>query len=129
MWKKRIIPSVSAALLAFSVGVASSRILLHHEGAPHHPVAAKRQVPTCPMPSDLQEILNVEYCDLMADPKCYDGRMVRFNAVMLAHSGYEPIYDQVSLGEPRCERELWVHDQFHLTSRTCPALWRNLIRC
>ena len=80
----------------------------------------------CPTANDLQEILNVEYCDLMADPERYDGRIVRFNAVILAQSGYEPIWDHVSLGEPRCERELWVHDQFHLTSRTCPAVMQKL---
>ena len=125
MWKRRITLNLIVALLAFAVGTLSSRFRLHHDAAPES-LVVKSEVPTCPVPGDLQEILNVEYCDLMAEPERYDGRIVRFDAVMLAQSGYEPIWDHVSLREPRCEPELWVHDQFRLTSRTCPAVLQRL---
>jgi hypothetical protein len=126
MRTKRIILNLTVASLAFAVGVVGSGFRIQHVAIPTLVATVSTEVPVCQMPGDLQSILNVEYCELMADPERYDGRIVRFNAVMLAQSGYEPIWDHVSLGEPRCERELWAHEQFHLTSRTCPAVLQKL---
>jgi hypothetical protein len=78
------------------------------------------------MPTDTQQILDIDYCDLITSKSDYDGRIVRFDAIMLASPGYEPIWDQVTLGASRCVPELMVHEHFHLTSRTCPAVLQKL---
>ena len=126
MWMKSKTLYLIVALLSFAVGLTVHHILVEKQTEPRTRATLPAEPPMCPMPNDLQEILNVEYCDLMANPERYDGRIVRFDAIMLAQSGYEPIWDHVSLGEPTCERELWVREQFHLTSRTCPAVMAHL---
>lgn len=124
MTGKRITANLAVACIAFAVGLLSYRVLFNQQ---HPTVVIKTAAEAhCAFPNDLPQIRNVKYCDLMADPERYDGWLVRFDAVMLARSGYEPIWDYVSLGDPRCERELMVHEQFHVTSRTCPAVMAQL---
>lgn len=112
-------------LMAFAIGLLISRARLT---PPASQIVALPQpaVPLCSMPDNLQKITDVQYCDLMRNPERYDDQIVRVDAIMLAQSGYEPIWDHVSLAEPRCQRELVVYDQFHLTSRTCPAVMEKL---
>jgi hypothetical protein len=69
---------------------------------------------------------DIEYCDLLANPQRYDRRIVRFDAIMLANHGYEPLNDNVMLGTPVCEHQLVVNTGFHLNSLTCPAVLANL---
>jgi hypothetical protein len=120
---KRMTLNLTVASIAFVIGVIGSRV---NSLAPHHVAAVAPSVPLCDMSNDLNQVLDVQYCDLLANPNRYDGRIVRFEAVMLAQSGYEPMWDHVSLGKPECERELWANDQFHLTSRTCPDVMKKL---
>lgn len=124
MSTKRISINIVVAFLAFLIGLFSSRM---NQSISHPIITAPPTQPVCEMPSDLQPILNVHFCDLVADPERYDERIVRFDAFMLADSRYEPMNDHVYLGEPRCPTtNLWVNEGFHLTSRTCPALLAKL---
>jgi hypothetical protein len=124
MTAKRIATSLAVACIAFAVGLLSNRVSFNRQQPTV--VVTNAAEAHCAFPNDLPQIRNVNYCDLMADAEHYDGWLVRFDAVMLARSGYEPIWDYVSLADPRCERELIVHEQFHLTSRTCPAVMDQL---
>ena len=112
------------ALLTFIVGLSISFVRVQHRTPPRAVVSL--EPPACPMPSDTQQILNIDYCDMMASEADLDGRIVRFEAIMLAGPNYEPIWDHVRLGASRCEAELIVHEHFHLTSRTCPAVLKTL---
>ena len=123
---KKAVFGVIIGLLAFATGIIISSIRISHPRSPGAKGAQKKNVPSCPLPNDLQEILNVDYCDLMRHPERYDGRIVRTQTVMLAQPNYEPSNDRVSLGVSVCEPELWVHDGFHLTSRTCPEVMKAL---
>jgi len=125
MFRKRLMLNLAVALIAFAIGLLGSRARLTPP-ASHTVALPEPAVPLCSMPADLQKITNVQYCDLMRNPERYDGQIVRVDAIMLAQSGYDPIWDHVSLAEPRCQRELVVYDQFHLTSRTCPAVMEKL---
>lgn len=123
---KRLILGSIIGLLTFAVGVAFSSGMLLSSGRPAKKAERKKDVPNCAMPDDLQEIMNVEFCELMRNPNLYDGRIVRTKAVMLAQPGYQPFNDRVSLGASSCERELTVNDEFHLTSRSCPEVMKTL---
>jgi len=120
---KRITTNLAVAVLAFIVGLVSSHI---NQPGSRTVVKALSPSPVCELPSDLQPIPNIHFCDLMADPERYDGQVVRFEAFMLAASGYEPINDHVYLGHTRCTADLWVNAGFHLTSRTCHAVMQKL---
>lgn len=122
---KRIVIGLLVGISTFAIGASASNLTFFHR-APVSKVDRKLNVPSCPVPNDLQEILNVEFCNLIRRADRYDGRIVRFRAVMLADPGYEPSSDHVDLGEPRCEPLLVVHDGFHLTSRTCPEVMNVL---
>jgi hypothetical protein len=121
---KRIVVGLFVGLSTFAIGTVAGNLTFFHRT----PVAKvdKPNVPSCPVPDDLEEILNVDFCDLMRRKDRYDGRLVRFRAVMLAAPGYEPSHDHVNLGEPGCEPLLVVHDGFHLASRTCPEVMKAL---
>ncbi|HEX7296222.1 MAG TPA: hypothetical protein VF251_10745 [Pyrinomonadaceae bacterium] len=120
---QRFVINFAVALLACVIGVLGSRI--SRPIAP--PTTTAPQPPAvCDMPGNLQPILDVHFCDLMADPERYDGQVVRIEAFMLAQSGYEPINDRVYLGQTRCTANLSVNEGFHLTSRTCPAVMQTL---
>jgi hypothetical protein len=123
MSTKPVTVNLLVAALAFFIGVFSTRT--NRPIAPR-PIIAPLPPAVCDMPSDLQPILDVHFCDVMADPERYDGQVVRFEAFMLAASGYEPINDRVYLGQTRCTANLWVNEGFHLTSRTCAAVMQKL---
>jgi hypothetical protein len=123
MSSKRTTANLLVAVLAFVTGVF---ITPTNRPIVPRPVMAPPPAAVCDMPSNLQPILDVHFCDLMADPERYDGQVVRFEAFMLAQSGYEPINDHVYLGQTRCTANLWVNEGFHLTSRTCPAVMQKL---
>ena len=118
---KRVVVGLLVGLFTFAIGGLASNLTFFHR-APISKVDLKPNFPSCPVPDNLQEILNVEFCDLVRREDRYDGRLVRVEAVMLGHPGYEPSNDHVDLGEPSCEPLLVVHDGFHLTSRTCPEV-------
>jgi hypothetical protein len=123
---KKTVFSVVIGLLALATGIIISGDRIPHPLLFGAKRAQKKNVPSCSLPEDLQEILNVDYCDLMRHPERYDGRIVRTRAVMLAQSNYEPRNDRVSLGVSACEPELWVREGFHLMSRTCPEVMKAL---
>src|SRR5262245_47674415 len=122
---RRIAFHLLVALLTFAVGLGLSLFKVEHRIPTPPRVVVSLEPPVCPMP-ETQQILDVNYCDLITGGTDYDGRLVRFDAIMLADYGYEPIWDRVTLGASRCLPELVVHDQFHLTSRTCPAVLETL---
>ena len=123
MWTKRTTLYLLVGVFTFVFGLGLSLVRFQRT---HPRAVVSLEPPACPMPTETQQILDIEYCDLIARKKDYDGRIVRFDAIMLARSGYEPTWDHVSLGATRCVPELTVHDQFHLTSRTCPAVLQTL---
>jgi hypothetical protein len=123
MRNRPIVLNLTAAVLAFVVGVVSAGTRPHHQPPTTGALSPKSQTPECPTPG---HFLDIDYCDLMANPQRYDRRIVRFDAIMLADPGYEPLNDDVRLGTPVCEHLLWVNTGFHLSSRTCPLVLAKL---
>ena len=100
---KRIKANLLVAVLAFVTGVF---ITPTNRPIVPLPVMAPPPAAVCDMPSNLQPILAVHFCDLMADSERYDGQVVRFEAFMVDFRSLTSA-SFTGLGDWRLVKQAW----------------------